>query len=331
MPGDRGSEWHVVARCGALLRRLLRGEASTDELIAVIRAHDADDTPQDQLSSRLEADLKRLRERMGCQIDYIRTERVYRLTNLEGGLIDLSDEALDGLAFLNSTFAPSDIPQRDAVLRLLNEVTHLLPNDRQHESARRRVGLEIDLRSRDSSSVDPELLEKLTYACSAHHEIEFLYRSPSQADEQPRRHRVEPMRCYLEPTRRHYRLEAFCLEINGPNGVWAANKVMDYRLERMSEVHRLPKRFVPRTRRAGVEVVYVLSANLARLRDVTGIVEDSHVIYEPDGRATIHMISHNLLMDLKTLLAYGAECQVIGGEAAVREMRTLVQGLAALY
>lgn len=334
MTGKRDSEWRVIKRCLALLQRLMRGDAPTHELLDLVRNFDEDgaSASPETLQSRLEGDLQRLRTSLDFDIRYIDRQTGYRLEACEFPLIDVSDMSIEALAFLEQTFSGSDIPQRDAVLRLVRDVSRVLPTVRRDEIARARSGLEVSLRSRDAQPVDAELIEKLTAACYAHREIMFAYRSPRQADAQPRVHRVQPMRCYLDSVHHHYMLEAYYLETSGPTGTSLGSGVRTYRLERMSDLQILPKHFVPRMLRdTGVELVYVLSPDLARLRDVTGFIEGSTITYEGDGSAIVRAQSRNLLMDLKRLLKYGAECQVIGGEQAAHDMRAMIRAMAGLY
>jgi hypothetical protein len=333
MPGERQSEWLVITRCLALLRRLMMGDATASQLIDVIREYEdhAGSLSDDALRDKMEKDIRRLRDALGHDIHYVRAEKVYRLEKLAHPLIDLPDESLRALAFLDKTFSESSIPYRDDVMRLLSFVRFALPEARAEHVGRMRGLLEVQLRTRDSKTIDPDVLDKITHACSAHHEIEFLYQSPRHETGVPRRHRVEPYRFYLEPTRRHYLLDAFQLEISEPYRLFP-NRMGVYRLERITDLHVLPKRFVPRQLRPqGKELIYRLAPEIARLRDITPHIEDSKIEYLPDGSAEIYAVSYNLFNDLRGLLHYGAYCRVLGGEQALAEMKTLVQGIASVY
>lgn len=333
MPGDRQSEWHVILRCLALLRRLMIGEASADELIAIIReSEDQAHRPTDeQLGDKLEKDLKRLRDALHHEIAYVRAEKLYRLVTLAHPLIDLPEDALRGLAFLQKTFSSSAILHHDEVMRLIDFILLALPKARAHEVAAARGLLEVELRSRDSKTVDVETFDKISLACSTHQEIEFLYRSPRNEDGRPRRHRVEPYRVYLESVRQHYILEAYQLEISEPYQMYP-QRAGTFRLERIADVRVLPQRFVPRQLRwQGKEIVYVLSPEIARLRDVTEHIDGNIIEYLPDGSAEVRAVSYNLFQDLRTLLHYGPACQVIGGEDALRDMTALVRGMTMIY
>ncbi len=333
MPRDRQSEWLVIVRCLAILRRLMVGDTPTNDLIEIIRRYEdpSAPAPDDSLRDKLEKDIRRLRHFLQHEISYLPAEKAYRLENLAHPLIDLPEEAVRGLAFLERTFSPAEIPYRDEVTRLLDIIRFILPEERAEQVGQMRGLLEIELRSRDSKDLDPELLEKLSRACSTHHEIEFNYRSPRHLDQVPRRHRVEPYRFYLEPVRRHYILDAYQLEISAPYQM-LLNRMGTYRIERMTDLTILPKRFVPRQiRKEGHEIIYRLTPEIARLRDVTAYVPDSEITYLPDGGAEVRAVSFNLFHDLRTLLHYGANCEVIGGDKALAQMKALVQGLARVY
>jgi predicted DNA-binding transcriptional regulator YafY len=332
MPHDRASEWTVILRCLALIRRLLQADATGAELLDIIRQHDAEPerlTPG-QLQDRLEKDLKRLRTNLGYDVQYVHSERVYRLDAVEGGLVDLSDDALRGLAFLQKTFDQSDVVHSEEVRVLVAQVLRLLPEERARQAARMRGLLEVNLQARDTQPLDEPLLEDLMLACGTHREIEFAYLSPSYADGQPRRHHVQPLRVYLEPARRHYLLEARKLASAGI--AMAQPAVHEYRVERMRDLVLLPAHFRPVDARAQPkELVYRLKPEIARAGDVAEIVTGSVIQYLPDGSAEVHAVSHSLFRDVRALLFYGANCEVIGGEDARREMRALVQALAQTY
>lgn len=330
---SRGSEWRVVTRCYALLRRLMRAPAGKDEMLEIIRLHD--DEPEDVqtsiLESRLEGDRERLRVSLNCIIEYVHADRLYYLRALAHPMIDLSDDALHGLAFLHRAFSGSQAPHNEQVRKLLDEIAAVLPKERNREVARLRA-VEMQILSRDSQQINPDLLEKLLEACNTHNQITFFYRSPSQADEQPRFHRVEPLRCFVEPSRHHTILEAYYLETDGPKGRKYCEGFRSYRVQRMSDLHVLPQRFVPRTMpRGNNQVIYVLSPEIARLKDVTPVHPGSRIEFRPDGSALVTFWSNNLMMDLKQLLFYGVNCKVIGDEITLKTMRELVEKVWELY
>lgn len=331
--GERNSSGRVRQRCLALLRRLLLSDATDQDLMKVIAEFEdhASTVNEKQLRNNLAKDLNRLREEFQCSIEYVQNEAVYRLTALEQPLIDLPDDALRGFAFLQKTFSNADIVHREEVLRFLDLIQMMIPHERKKQVAQERGLLNVELKSRDSKPVDAEILEKISYACSAQQEIEFLYRSPKQQDGLPRRHRVEPYRYRFEPLRRHYILEAFRLEVLEPYH-FLPNDFGTFRLERMFELKILPKRFVPRQLKPlGKEIVYRLAPEIARLRDVTEYIPDSKIVYCEDGSAEVHAVSYNLFMDLRTLLHYGYNCEVIAGDEAKRIMRDLVESMARVY
>lgn len=333
MPNARQSQWLVITRCLALLRRLMQGDATAEDLIAVMREYEdyVREYSDEQLRDKMEKDIKRLRESLQHDIRYLRAEKAYRLEKLGHPLIDLPNEALRALAFLEQTFSATTILYRDEVMNLLNFIRAALPEARAEQVGRIRGLLEIELSTRDSKAIDPDVRDKLSLACSAHHEIEFLYLSSQHEDGIPRRHRVEPYRFYLESTRRHYILDAYQLEISEPYQMFP-NRMGQYRVERINDLKVLPKRFVPRQLHAeGKEIIYRLAPSIARLRDITPHIPNSKIEYLPDGSAEVYAVSCNLFNDVRRLLYYGANCRVLGGKEALQEMKKLVQGLSLVY
>jgi len=169
MRSNRQSEWFVITRCLAVLRRLMLSDAGANELIAIIREYEdhAATLSDEQLRDKMEKDIKRLRESLHHDIQYICAEKVYRLVHLSHPLIDLPDESLRALAFLEKTFSDAAIPYRDEVMNLLNFIRFALPEDRAEQVGKIRGLLEIELNARASKAIAPDLLEKVSRACSS--------------------------------------------------------------------------------------------------------------------------------------------------------------------
>lgn len=330
---QRQSQWIVFERCLALLRRLMRGTAKTDELLRIVEQHADDDqsTTASSVEKRFEKDRERLKEFFGVQLRYDRSERAYRLLAMDCALIDLSPEAVRGLAFLQATFADETTPMQRQINTLIQTLTMALSTERRREIERERGLIELDLRKRDSDTIDDAIWDKVGQAVREHRELEFEYYSPQQEDEKPRTHCVESQRLFFDRMRAHYYVEAYCIEHRGPKGNFPDGTMHRYRLGRISNPVLLPRKFVP-----GVHVprkhdlIYELSPKVARY-GITEHFSGSEVDYRSDGSAVVRAKSTDLFWDIRALLHYGANFRILGGEEALKEIKEIVVAMHKQY
>ncbi len=331
----RESHWFVMRRCLAIIRRLQRGAASRRELIDISCAQDdvCREATEASLDKRLHKDLTRIRKHIGVAIQYDRSSHLYTLGALEDmALLDLPDAALDVMAFLSETF-DAEAPQHDKVRLLLDTLKGFLSEARRRDLARRRSSLQVDLKRKDADMIDPEVRRALERACIERRRVEFLYRSPTQKDGQPRRHEVEPYELTFDTVRRHYYLRGFCLYTDGPRGRRDQSCFMHYRLGRIvtGSVTVLPQKMPPMPRRVPkYPVRYTLSPEIARF-GVTHYFDDMVVESRDDGSALVHGYTYDVFSATRTLLHYGPGCRVLGGSEMLREMQRLVENMAKVY
>lgn len=330
----RRSQWLVINRCMDLLLCLMRGPTPNDDLLKMIHedARQNDDELVDSAArKRFEEDRSRLKTWFGAELDYSRAENTYTLLNITRPLLDLSDESIQGMAFLTRTFSGNDAPMAPAVRAFLGQVSLLLPIRRRHEIDKQRGLLEMQLGVRDEDDISPETWEAVRTSVIERRQLEFTYFSASSSDGQPRSHRVEPIRYFFDTVRKHYYLEAFWLESKSYLGTRdQKRRVQRFRMGRMTLPHILPTHFPANQRIPKKELVYVLKPEVARM-GVTRHFEDMQVIENEDGSARVHVMSSDLFFDLRTLLHYGDNCHVIGGDEAVQQMTSIVQRLAEIY
>lgn len=333
--GKRESQWLVIRRCLAIVRRAQRGAAGRDELIQAVlmqEGHDAyGGVEGEALLKRFENDLRHVRDDMLVNLYYDRQLGSYTIRDVWLPLLDLPDEDLETIAWLEGTFDMGS-PQHDAVHALLGRLRSYLGPERLAVVERSRTALTVDLRQRDEDELRPAVWEDLNRALLSRRRVEFLYLSPQYEDEQPRRHVVDPCRLYFDTTRGHYYLRAYCRRIEGPQGLETCARYLTYRVGRVLELTVLPQKLlllpsVPRYR-----VEYELTPEVARM----GIthqreIEVHDVEQREDGSALVRGETGNLFFAVRSLLHYGPNCRVVGGPEMVREMRSVVRALAAVY
>jgi len=326
----RSTQGFVMERCLALLTRLLRASASSEELRAVTVSFS---DPAETLSAkarerRFEEDLKRLRDWFGCDVIYDHSTKRYRIDSIVNAPFDLPDDALRGLAFLQANFSNQSVPMRTEVLALFESIRRVLPESRWEYLRKHRGQIEIDLAQRDSDDISEPLKEQIRTACIEQRLIEFAYK-PNRTDGEVVCHRVEPYTYFFENG--HHYLEAYILESRRSNALPNTPGILaQFRLGRIIDLTLLPNKFYRREHFRRDDLIYRLSPQLAQ-HGVTERFPDSEITMQPDGSALVHATSTNLFVDVRKLLHYGAGCMVIGGEVAVRQMRKIVNDMSQLY
>lgn len=329
----RRSQWAVIDRCFALLLRLMRGSAEKSELLDIVRekAVQYDDSQEySAIEKRLEEDRYRLRSWFSCEIDYDVRAKTYTLTSIDRPLLDLPVDARRGLAFLQSTFSRDDAPLGEPVRALIDRIMMVLPNQTRREIERERGLLELDLEQRDNDIISEAVWEAVRVTCSERRLLEFDYRAGNRSDDEMRTHVVEPYRYFFDLGSRHYYLEVYDLEARGPYGTIPQNTLRRLRLGWIRNPRPLPNHFPVGRRFKQYDLIYELKPLVAR-RGVTEHFPGSDITINEDGSALVKARSNDLFFDLRTLLHYGGNCRVIGGEEAVAQMRELVRQLAEQY
>jgi len=335
MSGYRESQWLVMRRCWAIIRRLQRGPATREALLQTVfrqEGREAYGNRQDKaLQRRFENDLQRIREKLLVNIAYDRKQKVYELTNTWLPLLDLPDEDLATLAWLEETFNLAS-PHHDEVHNLTDRLRFFLTVDRAVEMERRRYALQLNLARRDESEIPDEIWEALQRALEQGRRMEFFYTSPQQQDKQPRRHVVD---FYAPPyfEEGHFYIRGYCQYTDGPVGKHMMRRYFNYRLDRISDVSLLPNKLPPSPPRPHTyEVRYELAPPLARkgvsrLRGLTRM----QVEQRPDGAALVQGETEDLFRILQALMRYREHCRVLGGPELLQMMQETVEKMKKLY
>lgn len=329
----RRPQWPVYERCLALLQRLMRGSATSEELLQIIydkAAVENEDLTRSEAERRFEEDRRRLRNSFKCVIEHERRENAYNLIDIESPLIDLPIDAVRGLAFLKATFNNDNVLMVNEINSLIKTLRMVIPGKRWRDIEREYGMITVDLTQRDQDQISDEVWAAVQTTVAEHRQLEFDYYA--NEDGKPRIHLVEPESCYFDPIGGHYYLKAYCIETRGPKGQYLQEKwYPPYRLGRMANPRVLPKKFKPGSRTVRkYELVYRLSPKIVR-GGVTKHFADSIIDEQPDGSALVRVFSADLFLDLRKLLRYGPNCRVIGGEEALGEMKKLVEQMYQQY
>jgi predicted DNA-binding transcriptional regulator YafY len=336
-PGRRESDWLVIRRCLAMIRRVQRGPATRDDLLQAVREQEGPEAygtaEGEALGRRLGNDLHRIREDLQVEVQFDRRAGGYSIRDTWLPLLDLPDEDLTTIAWLEGTFGPES-PQHDEVHALLGRLRLYLGLERLADLERCRTALAMDLSRRDEDEIAPAVWQGLNRALLARHQVEFLYLSPQYEDKRPRRHVADPEKLTFDARRGHYYLRAYCRSIQSPAGRDEPYRYITYRVGRIVELAVLPQKLGPLPPVAPrYAVEYELAPEIARLGGVTRQPEIEIVEVErrADGSALVRGQTDDLFFAVRALLHYGSTCRLLGGPEMVREMRETVRKMAEIY
>lgn len=332
--GTRESTWLVARRCLAIIRRVQRGPATREELVEAVLAQEGEDAygrvDGEALDTKIEKDLQRTRDRLYIDVYHDPDVGGYVIQDIWRPLLDLPNEDLATIAWLEQTFGPQT-PQHDDIQAFLGRLRSYLDIDRRREIRRQREQVAIDLSRRDEDTIDPDVISKIEDAMHRRVRIAFEYYAPGREDEQPRRHIIDPYERHFE--RGHHYLRGYCRSIDGPEGQYEPRAWYTYRLGRITEVTVLSQKLPPMPPPARTyDVVYELAPVIAQ-----GGISSHHAIEiqaveeRDDGSALVRGTTTDLFAAVQALMRYRHNCKVIGGPRMVRRMKEVVQKMANMY
>src|SRR5919199_2194940 len=157
---------------------MLRSPMQRADLIEEVQAELGDEGYPDAATSALKHDFDALKSEFGCTIKYQRATGCYALEDLgELALLDLPDECMEVLDFLDTTFpAGVTLPEYAGVRALLERVLPLLPPDRQEQFRRGRSLMSLQLAGNAPGKIEPATLATLKRAIARRQELVFSYR-----------------------------------------------------------------------------------------------------------------------------------------------------------
>ena len=192
------NDWRAFRRCLAILQRLHKGPATSQELIAHVIEVEGQDAYSTSLSAREKAfkrDRESLRQRLGVEFEYSPSTRQYQLTDPgDFFYLDFSDAGIRAVALLSETFA-GQVGEHSEIQNFLDELVMRLPaaSRRLLETASLQVNLEL-LQKVDSNGIPERVWNSVRRAVREKRKLCFQYISPSYSDGLKRYHEVLPYR-----------------------------------------------------------------------------------------------------------------------------------------
>jgi predicted DNA-binding transcriptional regulator YafY len=332
--GTKRSSWLTFRRRLILVRALLRAPLSRDNLVSVVQDELGDEGYPSDTASALKNDLDALKGEYGCQIRFHRHMNCYVLEDMgDLALLDLPDDCLEAVAFLDASFpAGSDVSAYAGVRSLLDRIVKLLPRQRQREHAQGRHVLSMQLPGASTHPLDPDVLATVRRAIAQRRELSFHYRSNTD-DHLQTQHRVAPYDIYFSAEGHTY-LDATMLDVAPRHPAAIIPAAIPYRLDRIvagtaQVLHTvLPKERIQPQR---YTLRYHLVPAVARRRDVSAYFPDTRITYHDDGSATVTATVTNLWQTRQILLRYGSACEVLEPPELIELFCATVDGMAETY
>jgi len=310
-----------------LVRRLLRGPASSDALIADLRASLGDDIYPADARAALRHDLAALRETFGCAF-FFRANEGYFLTSLGTlTLLDLDRDELEACALIFTAIKAGVLPHTPQLTRLRERLLRLMPEHNREQLPAIDSGLRFELPLHPSKA-DAALIARLRPALGRS-EITFQYRSPYTSADVIERHRVAPYELFQRDGATY--LDAYCLESSLTK---LHGRTIAYRLDRIvpRSLRRLPAQLPPvRYARRVYRLRYELAAVVAGRHDMALWFDASTCAYAEDGSAVVEACITDLWYAQTVLLRYREHCRVLEPPELVAMMRTSVARMHEHY
>lgn len=331
--GIKRSSWLTFRRRLILVRLLLRGPASKQDLLDEIQAEMGEQGYPESADSAFKHDLDSLKSEFGCSVKYQRHTKTFVLQGMgDMALLDLPDTCMEALGFLEASFPPgSDVPEYANIRDFLDHIVKLLPANRQEQYHNQTRTINLHLTGSSSGRIDQRVLTKVKRAISQRRLLEFDYLSTYDIDT-PRRHRVAPYAIYFIPEGHGY-LDATVLDVS-PDGNEPKYAAISYRLNRIisGSVKILPDSLPPERPKSPIYTLcYRLAPIVARRRDVAMLFPNTQIEYHDDGSATITASITNLWQARQVLLRYGSGCKVIEPPELIDMFRETLRGLSDVY
>ena len=328
----RGSEWVSFLRVLAILRRLMEGPATSEQLIqSVLQTVGADAYPTapSARNSAFKHDRAHLKNRLGVDFLYLNESNSYILNDAGPyGRVSLSPEMLRALTLLSRQY-DNAVGEQAGVRDLVQQIIGWLPPEARIkiEDAGEQVSLDFE-QDVDRSVIPPRVRETVERALNTHRKLAFHYLSPRRADRQPVYHELAPYQLRFQDG--HWYLRGYDLN----NALGGEVSFLRFRLSYIQDDERLrvtPTMVETRHRQPPrFPVHYLLLPDIGR-GEISHRFPETQVTRNADGSAEVHAWTDDVWEAARTLLSYGEGCIALGGVDLRREMEQRVKGMAKNY
>jgi predicted DNA-binding transcriptional regulator YafY len=330
------SDWRAFRRCLAILQRLIKGPATSQELIAHVIEVEGSDAYSSSASAREKAfkrDRESLRQRLGVEFSYSASTRQYKLED-PGDFFSLgiSESGVRALALLSETFA-GQVGEHSEIQMFLDELVARLPLESRRllENASLPVNLQL-LQQVDSNGISARVWKSVWRAVKEKRKLCFQYISPAYADGLKRYHEVLPYRIQYQWG--HWYLRAYRLlrrDVNGDVDRQGAH--LRFRLSYIQDDEKLevmPSLVGDPPRPPRLLVHYRVLPPISR-----GVISRhfAEMTVKPleDGSVEVTGYADDEWEAGRILLSYGEYCVVLGGDEVKAWMDKTIRGIKKNY
>jgi predicted DNA-binding transcriptional regulator YafY len=328
----RGSEWVSFLRVLTILKRLMEGPATSEELIqSVLDTVGADAYPSvpSARQAAFKHDRSNLKKRLGVDHVWDPGTQFYILNDAGPyGRVSLSNAMVRALSILSRQYENA-VGDLAGVRDLVQQIVGWLPPEMRLriESASEELTLDSE-QDVDRSIVPPRVSETIRRALDQHRKLTFNYLSPRHADRKPVFHELAPYQIRFQDG--HWYLRGYSLNGSLPGGISFLRFRLSYILDderlrvsptRVETRHRQPPRFL---------VHYWLAPEIGR-GEISHRFAEMQITRNDDGSAEVHAVTDDVWDAARTLLAYGESCIVLNGSDLRREMERRVKQMAKNY
>ncbi len=328
----RGSDWRSFLRALAILKRLMEGPATREQLFEAVRSAVGADAYPDSVSAREHAfkhDRRNVRERLQADFSFDAVNYLYVLNDAGPfGQLSFSPSMIRALSFL-SRQADNPVWElagvRDLIHMLVGWLSPEARRQLEQDGETWTVDLGLDV---DRSTIPPRVWQEVNRAVGQHRKLTFHYLFPRRADRQPLAHEVAPYDLRLQNG--HWYLRGYRLKAGEGDDRRLSRFRLSYILDderlcvlpsRVETRHRQPPRFL---------VHYWLAPEIGR-GEISHRFANMEITRHPDGSAEVRAFTDDVWEAVRILLTYGEKCVVLGGEEVRREMQRVVREMAERY
>ncbi|GAB4459593.1 MAG: hypothetical protein Kow0070_14760 [Anaerolineales bacterium] len=328
----RDSEWVPFIRVLVILKRLMEGPATSEQLIQSVLDHVGADAYSSASSARKHAfkhDRENLRKRLG--VDYVFDPKTQLYVLNDAGLFGrfpLSPPTLRALSILSRQY-DNAVGDLAGVRDLVQQIIRWLPPDARSKIETSDDGLSLDFEQDvDQSVIPPRVWDAANRAWREHRKLAFNYLSPRRADRKPVYHELAPYQIRFQDG--HWYLRGYSLN----TGLFGETPFLRFRLSYIlddEKLHVAPTKVEMRHRQPPrFPVHYWLAPEIGR-GEISHRFAEMQITHNADGSAEVRAVTDDVWDAARTLLAYGEACIVLGGSDLRREMERRVKQIAKNY
>lgn len=262
---------------------------------------------------QLKRDIRALRA-LGYQVAYSRETKLYRL--IAPVRLNLTNAHVETLAMIRESFEVN-APKSSDVQLALSQIVAALPES-QRELFYRKPPLALNLRPAADYRPHAPKIRILERLITERRLVRFSYQ-PLGQDKPVLHRRIEPYE--LQFFDRHFYLLGYSPE---------AQKVLEFRIDRIQDIDPLPSCIAGRKARLTIPFKYRLATKIARL----GVSErflNQRIRFEPNGDAIVEAEGYSDFRILQDLLRYGELAELLGPPDLRAKMREIVAMMYTLY